>query len=409
MKHPAKIAFLLAAATAQAGWIPDSPILRLGEDVDIYFTAKARLDYDSNLFTGTPSTLPNSGASWIAGPGLAVDFFKEANFSSSLTYRKDFVNYFNSALKGLDDQRDIGGATFTYDGGGPLTFRVEASYIEDARNTPETTYYQQEQVAGTLLRQTNYAQSATLGYRLTDKINISLDARHSSNRYDPKVIGQDLIGNDVYNTQRLTESDGWTFPLNIRYQVRERLNIGFAYEHGQYDITQAHGSTQAPTYTGFTKDFYGLTFSGQPTTSGKLDATLRVGMLHSVYDGGVDPANSLSYSASLTHTLTEKTNHTLNFSADATIAVNGRRNEGRSIQYVINHVKDESFRTSALISLGTNSVQSTANIRTGSFGVNATYSPDSHWTYVASYTLTQAYRPNSFNVNQFSLEANLRW
>lgn len=407
MKHPAKIALLLAAASAPAGWIPDSPLLRLGEDVDIYFTAKGRLDYDSNLFTGSTTKLPKSGASWIVGPGFSADFFKEANFSSSFTYRRDFVRYFNTALRGLDDERDVGGASFTYDGGGPLTLRLEGSYLEDARNTPETAF--QSLIAGTLLRQTNYAQSATLGYRLTEKLSISLDAKHASNRYDPELIRPRLVLPDIYNTSGLTESDGWTFPLNIRFQVRERLNIGFAYEHGHTNISPARNSNSQPQYPGFTKDFYGLTLSGQPTTSGKLDATLRVGMLHSVYDGGADPANSLSYSASLTHTLTEKTNHMLNFSDDATIAVNGRRNEGRSIQYMVNHVKDESFRASAFVGMSTNAVQSTANIRTGSYGVNATYSPDSHWTYVASYTLTQAYRPTGFNVSQFSLEANLRW
>lgn len=404
MKHRLPIAFFLAVASAHASWMPDSPILRVGEDVDLYFTARARLDYDSNLFFGGAGSLPKGGASWTAAPGLSADFFKEANFSSSFNYRRDFVRFFSSALTGLDDQRDVGGATFTYDGGGPLTLQAEASYQEDARNTAELLNFTGD-AAGTLLRQTLYAQSATIAYRLTEKLNVSLVGSHRSNRYDPRI----RVLSGTYNTRGLTESDGWTFPLNIRFQARERLNIGFAYEHGHTNISPARLSNLPVAHPGFTKDFYGLTLSGQPTTSGKLDTTIRVGSLHSQYDGGVDARNSLSYSISATHTLTEKLNHTLMFSDDASIAANGMRSEGRSAQYILNYVMNEGFRASAFVGYTTSNVEPATSIRTGSFGINATYSPDSHWTYTASYTLTQAYDPSTYNVHQFSLEANLRW
>ena len=131
--------------------------------------------------------------------------------------------------------------------------------------------------------------------------------------------------------------------------------------------------------------------------------------MRTAYDGGTDPRNAASYSVGLTHTLTEKLNHALNFSDDANIAVNGRRSESLSINYLVNYVASEEFRASAFIGYSTSEIETTATVNTGSFGINATYSPDSHWTYVASYTLTQAYNPSSYNISQFSLEANLRW
>mgnify|MGYP006266841935 CR=1 FL=1 len=410
MKPQLSIALLLAAAASQAGWMPDSPILRAGDDVDIYFTARARFDYNSNLFFGSAPGLPNHGSSWTIGPGLSADFFKEANLSASAHWQRDFVRFLDAKLKGLDDERDVGGATLTYDGGGPLTLHLEGSYQEDARNTSDLiTLVPPFDSAGTLLRQTLYSQSATLGYRLTDKISLSLAATHSSNRYDPVKHLNDAL----FNTQGLTESNGWTFPLNIRYQVRERLNVGLSYEHGAYDITRARLSTAPLAYTGFTKDFTGLTLSGQPTPSRKLDVNLKVGYLKSVYNGGVDPHGALSYSVALTHTLTEKTNHSLSFGQDSSIAVNGRRSNATTGQYTLNYVRDDAFRASAFAGLSTSAVEvgapASAGIRTGSYGVNATYSPDSHWTYVASYTLTQAYAPNTYNVQQIALEANLRW
>lgn len=416
MSHRLPIALLLAAATAQADWVPDSPILRVGEDVDVYFTARAKLDYNSNLFFGSAAGLPNQGTSWTVGPGFSADFFKEANFSSSFSYRRDFVRYFNSELKGLDDDQDVAGLNFTYDGGGPLNLTAEASYREDARNS--TDFFFNDPLnplnpglnfEGTLTRQTFYRQSATASYRFTEKLNGSLSANHTSNRYDPRRRLNSTPLNPVYNTQGLTESDGWGFPLSLRYQATQRLNVGLTYEHGRTDISKATLSTAPLAYTGFTKDFYGVNLSGQPTASGKLDVNLRAGMLHSAYNNGADPRNNLSYAASLTHTLTEKLNHAVNFSDDATIAANGRRSEGTSIQYLINYVRSDEFRASAFVGYSTNDVQSSGNINTGSFGINATYSPSSHWTYLASYTLTQAYKPSSYNVSQFSLEANLRW
>ncbi|MFZ9201578.1 MAG: hypothetical protein ACO23N_04020 [Opitutales bacterium] len=408
--HLPTVVLLAAAAAAPASWIPDSPILRIGEDVDVYFTAKARLDYNSNIFLGSAAGLPNQGTSWTVGPGLSADFSKEANFSSSFSYRRDFVRYLDSSLRGLDDDQDVAGASFTYDGGGPLTFQAEASYQEDARNTTDTIFVDPLSLApefeGTLTRQTVYSQSVTASYRITDKFSTSLAANHRSNRYDPF---ERKLSPGVFNTDRLTEADSWSYPINFRYQVTSRLNIGATYEHENTDITAARGASVAPTYTGFTKDFYGLTFSGQPTESGKLDVNIRAGLLRTAYDGGVGPSTSASYSVGLTHTLTEKFNHALNFSDDANIAVNGRRSERLSINYLVNYVASEEFRASAFIGYSTSEIETTATVNTGSFGINATYSPDSHWTYVASYTLTQAYNPSPYNISQFSLEANLRW
>lgn len=417
MKTSLGIASLLAAASLQAGWFPDSPILQVGDDLDVYFTARARFEHESNIFLGAS---PVSGSSWTIGPGFSADLAKEANFSSSFSWRRDFVRYFNSGLKGLNDERDVGGAAFTYDGGGPLTFQLQANYGEDARNTNETTAITGD--TGTLLGSTSYSQSATLGYRFTDKLVASLAVSHNSNRYHPVLVTAATAGPpptpDIFNTDGLVESDGWSFPLDIRYQVRERLNIGLAYEHGHTDLQAARGSSGSfLSYGGFTKDFYGITLSGQPTTSGKLDATLRAGLLRTSYDSGDNPRNSGSYSLSLTHTLTEKLNHSLTFSDDASVAVNGARSRGQSSNYTLNYVMNEGFRASAYVTLGNSFVERLAldptsdgvRVRSGTYGISATYAPDTHWTYVAAYSLTQAYAPSNYDVHRFSLEANLRW
>lgn len=424
MKTPLGIACLLAAASSQAGWFPDSPILQVGDDLDIYFTAKARYEYESNIFLGSN---PQSGTSWTLGPGFTADLAKEANFSSSFTWRRDFVRYFSSGLKGLNDERDVGGAAFTYDGGGPLTFQLQANYGEDARNTDESSLITGD--TGTLLRSTNYSQSATLGYRFTEKLVATLQAVRSSNRYDPVLVTPATPGSvgppvvpptpDIFNTEGLVESDGWTFPFDVRYQIRERLNIGLAYEHGHTNLSSARGSSSGSflSYGGFTKDFYGITLSGQPTSSGKLDTTLRVGLLRTSFDGGAEARSSASYSLGLTHTLTEKLNHSLTIADNANVAINGARSRGQSANYTLNYVMNEGFRASAYVGFSNSLIERLAfaasptetTVRSGSYGINATYSPDTHWTYIAGYTLTQTYEPNSYNLHRFSLEANLRW
>lgn len=403
------IALLLAAAVSRGGWAPDSPILRVGDDLDVYFTTRARVEYSSNIFLGNSAGLPNSGASWTVGPGFSADFFKESMFSSSLSWRRDLVRYFDSALKGLHDDQDIGGASVTYDGGGPLTLQLAANYGEGSSNRAEgdvttTTLFDP---SGTLLRQTNYSQSATLGYRLTEKLNLSLVASHASNRYDPLDKVNPAFAGEK-NTEGLTESEGWSFPLSLKYAVGSRLSIGLSYEHGHTNVRNARGSSGTTARPGFTKDFYGVTLSGQPTSSGKLDVVLKGGVLRSVFDGGLDASSKPSYSATLTHTLTEKTNHSLSLRNDATVAINGSRNETQAANYTLNYAVTESFRASASVGMSLNKVGVT-DIRSGSFGLNATLTPDSHWTYVASYALTQSYRPNSYDAHQFSLEANLRW
>lgn len=410
MTHSLPISLLVAASTVHAGWVPDSPLLQVGDNLDVYFTLKGKATYDSNIFLGSSAGLPPGGLYWSLGPGFDIDFAKESNFSASVSLRRDYVNFLDSAQRGLDDQRDNASVNFSFDTGGPLTISGSAGYVETATNGVQEAALTGLGAEGTLSRQATYSHSATIGYRFTDKLNASLGATRSSNRYDPfaKPIVAPAV-TPTYNTQGLTENTSWTFPLDIRFQIRERLNIGFAWEHGWTDIKAATLSTAPLTYTGFTKDFYGVTLTGQPTPSGKINLTLKAGSLSTKYDGGADQATNPSYSMSVSHTMTDKTSHSLTLTDDASVAASGKRSTTRSTQYGLNYVYDESFRAALTTGYSDTVVEPSLTVRTATFGLNATYSPDTHWTYTVGYSLTRSLAPSVYGVNQLSVEANLRW
>ncbi len=42
MTHSLPISLLVAASTVHAGWVPDSPLVQVGDNLDIYFTLKGQ-------------------------------------------------------------------------------------------------------------------------------------------------------------------------------------------------------------------------------------------------------------------------------------------------------------------------------------------------------------------------------
>ena len=134
MTHSLPISLLVAASTVHAGWVPDSPLVQVGDNLDIYFTLKGKATYDSNIFLGSAAGLPPGGLYWSLGPGFDIDFAKESNFSASVSLRRDYINFLDSAQRGLDDQRDNASVNFSFDTGGPLTVSGSAGYVESASN-----------------------------------------------------------------------------------------------------------------------------------------------------------------------------------------------------------------------------------------------------------------------------------
>jgi len=394
---------LLGASLLRADLIPDSPLLRLGSELDLHFTAKARAEYTDNIFLSSVdvANLPDSGLSLELTPGLEFNYGKDLPLTAKLSLGRTYVDYLASSLRGLDDEWDSFNFSSSFDGGGPLRVNLGASYAETARNTPELVA-----VIGnvaTLVRQSNASRNLVLVYGFTEKVSGSLGVRDSALRY--------------YSTPasaNLRNSKTLSFPLDLRYKYSEKLTAGASLDFGTTDIFDA--AAPSAKLGSYDRNFYGISLIYQPTD--KLQGDFRAGLQRTSYNFG-DSSSSPSYSLNLTHSITEKLEQSLAISQEAMTSAVGSVSETFRLGYGLQYANSATLRSSLQLNYydanvdgvdaGFTGLTPETDVRAVSVVLGLTYTPDAHWTFGANYSFSRTIDPTSYNVNTLGLEAALRW
>jgi hypothetical protein len=399
MKTSFAIPFLLGASLLRADWPPDSPILRIGSELDLFFTAKARAEYTDNLFyRSTPSsTLKDEALSFEVTPGLDFQYGKDLPLSASFSLARTYVDYVDAGHKPFDDEQDALVFSANYDGGGPLLVSLGASYVESARNNADFQALIGD--IATLVRQSAASQRISFTYGFTEKLSATLGARNTAIRYY-NVIGSSL-----------TNSEGYGIPLDLRFKYSEKFVVGLSFDFGSTDILDPNAGTFIRSYD---RVFYGINLSYQPTD--KLQAELKAGLQSTEYDFG-GKNDSPSYTLSLTHSITDKLDQSLSLGQEATTSPTGSVNDALRVSYGLNYANSQAWRSSFRVSYADASIDqvslfavtSTSDVRSVSASLGTTYSPNDHWTFGANYSFSRTIDPVSYNINQVSLEASLRW
>ena len=401
---------LLAAAGLRADFT-DSPMVRIGSELDLFFTAKARVEYDDNLYLQKSSDGTTEGAFYDLVPGLELQYGKDLPLSGTFGVSRRYRTFFDRFLRNLDDEQDAYDFSSVYEGGGPLRIEAAATYAEAARNTDIDSALADP---ATLVRQTNYLQSLKAVYQFTEKTNAGIGIRHSSNRYDPVAVKRN--GVPGLSTDGLTEFDSWAVPLDGRYKYSEKLSVGFALEYGESKLYLARPSAQY--YDTLERRFAGITLNFMATD--KLDCEMRFGLLNSLYQSSRFSNDSPSYSIRLSHSITDKLDQGLLVSQDASAAPNAGLSDSFQVAYDLNYNNSEAFRTFFRATYSESNVlarpaaggllaTSRTDVKSTAISVGASYSPDNHWVFSANYSYSANFEPSDYGVNRVSVEAALRW
>ena len=445
-----KVRFLVAAALLStsvsahaANLFPTSPLIQIGDDLDILFDSAVALEVTDNLYSSSTKT---ASTSWTVTPGLTLEYGKDSPIALTLSAKRGYVYFNKSSLASLEDSRDNLSGNLRYAPGGPLTVTLDSSYRVTARNDELAAQGVNSVLLGaTLVRQSNYSHNLDIGYQLTErtKVNVGFintynhylnptklrfpfsdttDLAYATKRLDPLW---DTINN---NTNTLTELNTKSIPVSVDYQSPgEKITYGFKFQHditdyaaapyfsqaGNGTATPPAGTTVRPSLPGqqLVKDFYGLTAKGQATESGKLNVTAKVGYAVSKTD--TQPSSSdPSYSVTLSHTLTEMITQTLTFSRDTTASSAGGITASKNYTYGAN------FNAATDLTLNLSVTKS--DVLSGTTGVNtmvytfgADYKYNSHLSLQAGYNLTDSKIPAApsanFQANTFTLSAAFRY
>ena len=365
--------FFLAAATLlgttafinAATIFPTSPLIQIGDDTDIFFTTSLSFDVKDNLYSVAAK---KSAALVTFTPGFDLQYAKDSPLSANMKVSQSFLRYNKSEYKDLEEGQTNISVGANYETGGPLTVGVSTSYNESARNDNLAGILGADsgQVLGaTLVRQANYAHTLNVGYRLSEKLRLSVGFTNSYNHYlnpvktktttatsplgTPGTSFEDI----AYNTNTLSEINTKSIPISINYKTpSEKLEYGLKFQHDLSNYSAApyfrtsqkklplpvgtvDSVTRPPGQQKFTKNFIGLTVNGKPTSSGKINITTNLGYFTSDLDGVSD--NGLSYNLTVAHNLTEKFTHELNLIHDLSASAAGGSTKNDTIGYTASY------------------------------------------------------------------------
>ncbi len=411
----------LVTTTAQgANWLPSSPLVQIGDDLDLFFDSAVAFEITDNLFTGS---IKKSASNWSLTPGFALEYGKDSAFSLNLTAKRSYVYYNAADLRGLNDSRDALTAAIRFADGGPLSVNLDSSYRVTARNDDLVQQGVSNVLLGpTLVRQANYSNIIKFNYRLTEKFKVSIGFGDTFNHYiNPvKVETASGSGNFDYNTNTLSELNTKSIPLNIDYQAFEKLSFGLALQHDVTDYSHApffssYSAQVALPHRQLTKDFAGLTANGQLTESGKLNGIIKVGCSQFAYDAGTKNSD-LSYSISLNHALTERIGHSLSLARDVSANSTNNRMKTQNYTYGMNFTAAEDLTFNLSVtksdSLSNNNLSDTL-VNTITYSLGADYKYNAHLSFQAGYNFSDSKTPSTpasnYNSSTFTLSAAFRY
>ena len=416
--------FLIAASALAvttlvqgANWIPTSPLVQIGNDCDIYFDSAAALEVTDNLYSAATK---KSATNWTVTPGFLLEYGKDSALSVNLSAKRTFVHFTAAALADLEDSRDSLSASIRFADGGPLSLSVDSSYRVTARNDDLIQNGVDGALLGaTLVRQANYAHSFRADYKLTEKLSVGLGYSNTYNHYlNPVKVDSGTPPAHIYNynTNTLTELDTKSIPLSFDYQAFEKLSFGLALQHDVSDYSAApYFSDNIPVkqpllHKQLVKDFAGLTLKGQLTESGKLNGNIRLGYSQFHFDN-LSNDSDFSYSASLSHSLTERISQSLTLSRDVSASSTGSQMATKSYTYGLAYTaaEDLSFNLAATKS---DVVSGTTPVGTYVYTLGADYKYSNHLSFQAGYNLTDSSSSSAastFTSNTFTLSAAFRY
>ena len=439
-----KLRFLLAAALLStsvgvhaANYTPTSPLIQIGDDIDILFDSSLAFEVTDNLFTAAKGT---SSVMTTFTPGLTLEYGKESPVALTLSAKRGYVYFNKSTLASLEDERDALSGNLCLASGGPLTVTLDSSYRVTARNDELSAQGITGSIIGsTLVRQSNYAHNLDVEYKLTERTKVNIGFANTYNKYlnatqlrvksslNPSNPFFDTIQN---NTNTLTALNNKSIPVSIDYQAPgEKITYGLKFQHDVTDYAPApfwkqvgtgtvDPATLVPVTTNpgplasqLVKSFYGLTAKGQPTSSGKLNVTAKVGYAVSRTDN--QPSGGIpSYSVNVSHTLSELITHSIVLSRDISASAAGATQAVRSYTYATNF--------NAATDLTLNLLVTKSDVNAGGLGVNtmvytlgANYKYNPHLSLQFGYNFMNTDIPAtpaaSFSANTFTASAAFRF
>jgi hypothetical protein len=371
MKHLARLAI---ATTLLAISVKAAPFMAVGDNAELFVTASAAVQADSNIYLDTDNAKSDTIFSFT--PGIDLVFGKGSATTGNVYYREEIRRF--SSNDAQNTSLSNFGVTSKYSNG-VTKADFNASYAQVAQNDNRI------RASGVIVRRNLSNIGGKVEFGISDKTVIGIGGAFDKVDYGPTAY---------------VDSQVWSLPVDVYYEASPKLDWSLGYRYRSTDLSGSARDSK--------DNFLSLGARGEFTP--KLTGQVRFGYTKRSFDVGSDE-NLFGVDGNLSYAYSEKTSYRFTFGNDF-----GSSGFGDSTKnFTLGLEASNSFTEQWFIGAGLKYQKIEYPTRTDDFiegQVSVTYVYNNYVNFGASLTLrnnTSGLSAAEFSQNVFSLGANIRY
>ena len=367
-----------------------SPLVSVGDQLDVFFTGTANMSWQSNIFAD--ETNESEDVVLTLSPGFQFDFGRGvSNADFSVITRYDIISY--------DKNDDYDTETFHIKALGSynaarLEVKGSASFDEQQSALRDTSTI----ARGTLSEYDDTAVNLNGEYELSPKFSFGAGVKYMDRAYSGPL------------SSTYADRETMTLPLDLFYELTPKVDLSVGYQYANSDVS---ASTSKNAYE---TDSHFLSVGARGDLLPKLTGSFKVGYRELKTDNSTTPDqddSGLGLDANLTWSATPKLTHVISAARDFGSASVGARIEESSVNLRSSYAITGQWTAST--SLGYSLREYMDQNRDDAYvtaGLRANYSPNQYWNFGCGYSYSDNdsdQANSSFDNHKFDLSASLRY
>jgi hypothetical protein len=360
-----------------------APFLAIGDNAELFLTARAEVRYEDNITFSSDNELEDE--IFEISPGVELLFGKNSLTKGSFSAYERITAYSDNTK--LNNNLTNLLFNSSYDGA-RLDLRANASFRELNQNSRDA------RLASQLVRRDVYAGGVNGEYALTEKSKIGLGGNYTRTQY---------------KTAGFTDQQNYTVPANYFFAITEKVDLSAGVQYRRNKVNAPDSDSE---------DYY-FNVGARGEFTPKLNGSFSVGYnLRDPEQSGRSNESSIGLKAGLAYDFSPKTTFTLDLSNDFEVAADAAGVETSSISLGARTSLTAAWSLSANISYSRYdylSVDRTDNYIMGALG--ATYTYNEHLSFEAAYIINDNNSNYTaplggspdFTANVFRIAANFRY
>lgn len=360
-----------------------SPLISVGENVDVFFNGSSSLRWQSNVFYEDEQE--EEDLLLVISPGLEVNVGRGlSNLDLSLITRYDIMRY--DDLSHLDDEYFHIKAIGAYKSG-RWDLNGLVSFDEEQSTSGQEGGFRNR---GEIVESDNLRATFGGEYSLSPKFSVGLDLR-----YDDK---------DYINNDELSDCESFTVPIDIFYELTPKVDLSVGYEYrteeiGKIEIGDTTNGLFADSYD---KETHYFNVGARGNLLAKLTGHFKVGYrmtdpdnsrIVRVQSGSTafsevkrDSQDTLGLDANLTHLTTPKLTTFLRLHRGFDVGGQGQSTTNTSANLSASYALNDRFSASSFFGYTLREYEeSDDDDNLYRAGVRLSYVPNRYWSFSTGY------------------------